>query len=70
MSKTNLGNHPLDSCIGSIIKVSLGVVLGVVGWSYYSECVDVQIYTADPPSVYLWNETTQQRGEEIEIKKD
>jgi len=54
-----------DLFIGSIIKVSLGALLGVIIWSYYSECVYVEISTEGPPRVFLWNELTQQKGKEV-----
>ena len=59
------GKKILESYIGSIIKVSLGALLGVIIWSYYSECVYVEINAEGPPRVFLWNEITQQKGKEV-----
>ena len=55
----------LESFIGIAIGWILGVFMTAALCAYYNECVYVEIYTADPPAVYRWNQITQEKGEEV-----
>ncbi len=51
--------------ISSITGWMLGVIMTAVLMLFVNDCIDVQIDAGDPPRVYLWNQITQERGDEV-----
>lgn len=51
--------------VGFSLGAVVGVIINVLLWSYYNECIRVEISQGDPPKVFLWNQITQEKGDEV-----